>query len=165
MMKKAGKLMHFRCPLDLVELLEADGANTSATMVRRLRWTFAADSTEKVYRQGLADGARAMAPLHIAMADLVQRQVRDVVKLLKEGTSPPEAVRVAAVLRPRLPMPEGSPKGGHKLGQDKWSTQAELAEERRTVAVWRGITEEDQVVEGDPEAAEGDPEGARATAK
>ena len=132
MTKPKGKTLHFRCPAHLVELLEADGMNVSATIVRRLLWSFEEHETTRpqLFLQGVREGVEAMAPLHAAMAELTRRHGAQVLASVRGGESVADAARRAADIGLKLAQPSGSPRGGHYYPDDD---------------VWPELTEEEEI--------------------
>ena len=114
------KLLHFRCPPALLQMLETEGAsNLSALIVRRLGWSYDADGANgpKHYKAGLVDGINMANRLHLAMLRLAQDQSIEMASAVANGKDLDEAMAEAAHLECDVPLPPGSPKGGHKLRQ------------------------------------------------
>ena len=145
MIKSKAKVVHFRCPGPLLDLLTVEGTNLSATIIRRLAWSFEAnEDSPELYNQGLVDGVTAMMPLHNALEDLLRRQVNFITADVKDGVSVADAVGRAGRLPLDLPRRVGSPRGGHPsmVVDDPWPSRerqedlarAEDAEIARAVA-------------------------------
>ena len=132
MTKPKGKTLHFRCPAHLVEFLEADGVNVSATIVRRLLWSFGDHETTRpqLFLQGVREGVEAMAPLHAAMAELTRRHGAQVLASVRDGDTVADAARRAADIPLKLAQRSGSPRGGHHYADDE---------------AWPVLTEEEEI--------------------